>query len=705
MNYKFYKCFSLILTICCLSTFTYAQVYVNAAATGTNDGSSWANAYVDLQDALDNAASGSEVWVAAGTYSPGGAVTDFFNVGMPGQAIYGGFAGTETMLSQRDFVANKTILSGDVNEDDVADDFSANRTDNNYHVMWITDTVTNSTIIDGFNIEHGNTVGATGAGNDRRSGGILCYGSPIIRNCIFTQNYGYYAAALYPRGSTADNILVENCTFTRNNGQFGGGVYLVAAGVFNDCIFDNNFASRGAGAYSAGALTTFNNCSFKNSGGSDTRGAGLYGSTSITLNNCIIDLNIGIWGSGIYATDVTNIDSCVFSSNATGEAGGGILCAFQSVVNISNTRFEGNTADRGGAVYAQSDSTIVNIDNCYFFGNSAVGTGGAIYSLAGPLVDVNNSTFDLNGAERGAGIGFASGDGKTVKDRLTISNSKFFDNTSTIQGGALNISNIDSIFITNCLMNDNTANGDGNGGAISFNSSDTLPVYANIMNTTFANNIGALASNIAPWEDTTTAGDLTIVMQNTILHDLFSKNYVIEDGSPTLISNGGNLSSDNTAMAAFTNTNDVNLTDPMFVDAGNRDYRLQYNSPAVNQGLATNGAPMTDINGDVRNGMIDMGAIEYFIAVGTQNPQLENGFDVYPNPVREAITFSLENNWTGDVQFSIVNTLGQVVRDFTMTKNQDKMIEQINLNNLPTGNYVLIARFGNEKVHEIIVKL
>ena len=122
MNSNFYKYFSLLFAICCFSASVDAQVYVNVTATGTNDGSSWTNAYSSLQNALDNAASGNEVWVAAGTYSPGSAVTDFFNVGVQGQAIYGGFAGTETMLSQRDIATNKTILSGDVSDDDVAND-------------------------------------------------------------------------------------------------------------------------------------------------------------------------------------------------------------------------------------------------------------------------------------------------------------------------------------------------------------------------------------------------------------------------------------------------------------------------------------------------------------------------------------------------------------------------------------------------------
>jgi hypothetical protein len=42
-------------------------VFVDAAAGGAGDGSSWSNAYTDLRVALDGAASGDDLWIAQGT--------------------------------------------------------------------------------------------------------------------------------------------------------------------------------------------------------------------------------------------------------------------------------------------------------------------------------------------------------------------------------------------------------------------------------------------------------------------------------------------------------------------------------------------------------------------------------------------------------------------------------------------------------------
>jgi len=165
--------------------------FVNINATGTDRGASWTDAYTDLQSALSNACA-TEIWIAAGTYFPvqcGGSCQEIdreesFYLRNE-KVVYGGFDGTETMLSQRDYVNNKVILSGDIG---VTND----STDNSYRVV-VAEGVDSTAVLDGLCIEEGNADGSfplsSGGGMyiDANPGLTT---SPTIRNCTFRNNYG-----------------------------------------------------------------------------------------------------------------------------------------------------------------------------------------------------------------------------------------------------------------------------------------------------------------------------------------------------------------------------------------------------------------------------------------------------------------------------------------------------------------------------------
>ena len=142
----------------CFSNLSFAQIYVKHDATGANNGTSWNDAFTQLKPALNSAVAGAEIWVAAGVYHPdtaGGNVVNTFLLNK-NLRLLGGFAGTETAADQRDPAANITILSGDLNGDDIPGDFITNRADNSSRVLQGSTGIFNNTFIDGFTVMCGN---------------------------------------------------------------------------------------------------------------------------------------------------------------------------------------------------------------------------------------------------------------------------------------------------------------------------------------------------------------------------------------------------------------------------------------------------------------------------------------------------------------------------------------------------------------------
>ena len=236
-----------------------ATCYVNGAATGSNAGTSWADAYTDLQSALAQPGC-LQIFVARGTYRPtsGTDRTISFNI-RPGAVVYGGFNGTESAIGDRFLLANPTILSGDIG---VAGDAS----DNSYHVVVMDGTTAGGSIIEAnllsdFTIRDGN---ANGAGtNQGNGGGLLCNGngaghecSPELANLIFENNAATDGGGLYDDGSiggTSDpyvhDVVFSNNTVTDSGGgMYNNGRAGTSSPLVDRAAFIGNTADATAGA-------------------------------------------------------------------------------------------------------------------------------------------------------------------------------------------------------------------------------------------------------------------------------------------------------------------------------------------------------------------------------------------------------------------------------------------------------------------------
>jgi len=201
---------------------TSGIIYVNAANTGTQNGNSWATAFKYLQDALEVARlcnTATQIWVAGGSYYPdeGGTAIDqhngFYFQPRGGLAIYGGFLGTETLLSQRTLSAPPSILSGEIQQD-------ASPYYNSTNIL-VLDNINTPFVLDGFTIQDAYSIRISET--TARGVGLLVLNSTSavrITNCTFRNNFGNLGTI----GNVNSNPLFINCVVTGNTTNFGNGV-------------------------------------------------------------------------------------------------------------------------------------------------------------------------------------------------------------------------------------------------------------------------------------------------------------------------------------------------------------------------------------------------------------------------------------------------------------------------------------------------
>ncbi|MHC4845209.1 MAG: right-handed parallel beta-helix repeat-containing protein [Planctomycetota bacterium] len=434
--------------------------YVDADAVGAGTGNSWADAYTDLQDALDEAVLGDQIWIAEGLYlpsietAPGDPRSATYLI-PDGVALYGGFAGFETSLLQRNWLTNLSILSGDIGA-------SGPTGDNSYHVVTVANT-TAPVLLDGLSVVDGRANGIDPL--DQRGGGINASEVDLtLKNCRIAEHLSPgLGAALFADGAstqlTLDATIVESndSGMRQVDGQLlvkgsrlqgnvnGQAAYLGGSltATFEKTIITLNEGATGA-VRLVGASATFRDCTFSDN---DAGGISGFSAGNTLIEDCLFENNVTeIGGSAISMSQVVGpltVRRTDFIGNSTTSTGGAIL-VHTSKFAMSECRFEGNHADLTGGAVAISFETITGsggspITSCTFVGNSAA-NGGAIsatggqggFNVFGSSPVLINCLINGNTASERGGAMYVNANSEPQLINTTVSN-----NSAVIEGGGL----------------------------------------------------------------------------------------------------------------------------------------------------------------------------------------------------------------------------------------------------------------------------
>ncbi|NPD46589.1 MULTISPECIES: right-handed parallel beta-helix repeat-containing protein [unclassified Lentimicrobium] len=407
MKHSIIKRFLFISILMAFASFSghAGIIYVNSNLTAIGDGNSWPTAYKHLQDALDAAVSGDEIWVVQGTYYPdlrsNNGLTidsndplDSFNM-ITGVQLLGGFIGNENYAYQRTPDPTLTIFSGQINTNL-----------NSYHVVSVDNA--ENVIIDGLTIRDGF---AKRIDNETiPNGGAIIMdneSSVYINQVYFTNNKcEYWGAAIQVNGVSYANI--NNCIFEDNNSEYIGGaisIYKESKANISNSTFTNNSSRGNGGAIHAYSITltennpiTIDNCTF-------TGNKCKYPGTGKIGWGGAIDLNATITGSEIYPQYI--VSNCKFYSNEATGPGGAV--SSHGSARIENCLFVGNESEQdGGGLYVRiywAYEKKNRVNNCTFFNNTGANVNSMFINSDNPSVPVKITNSILWGSDSNPQIG------------------------------------------------------------------------------------------------------------------------------------------------------------------------------------------------------------------------------------------------------------------------------------------------------------
>lgn len=359
--------------------------YAKPGATG--GGTSWSDASGDIQKLMDDLAAlgGGEVWISAGVYVPlhrlAGTAGDQNKTFLlrSGVKLYGGFAGNETALSQRNYVKNPTVFSAKTG-------FILSC----LHVMLASEV--KDVVVDGVTVSAGNsninaptTIVVNGHKIFTNSGGGLYSVASTVKleNVIMQENTSFHGAGIFVEGgkvSLVNAVVCKNASLVE-----GAGIYCINGelNIDNSLIDANASIKLGGGIYCVGSTVTINDSKiFANAATVSGGGIGCYKST-LNVNSSKIQANkVSNDGGGVSVVESTvTFKNVLVAQNTAKDNGGGMHCITSSAVNLINSTVAHNHADGyGGGVYNIDNGLKFDIRNSIIWGNTASMHSGTIAS-------------------------------------------------------------------------------------------------------------------------------------------------------------------------------------------------------------------------------------------------------------------------------------------------------------------------------------
>lgn len=306
-----------------------------------------------------------------------------------------------------------------------------------------------------------------------REGGCIFATSTILNvvNSSFTNNTAISAAVYLNFNSSA---VFNNVEFSKNFAQWSAAVYVSSALkiIFHSCTFSyNECVYGGAGVGTVGnirGIIEFTSCNFI--GNIANFGGGMYiGPFNLTITNCYFSLNNGSYGSGIslFLNSFATISNSFFRDNTVRISLGFGSCIYasdNSVIRVYNTEFSGNSAYSGGVIFYNTIGNYSRIQNCTFLNNRGENVGTTLYLSVGRHFQLINNTFYNSSGISRSNIILVSGTVYIDSSTIFAENNTFYHNSAANAPGFLFY--YSDVVISHLSCYSNSAN--QSGGCLSF---------------------------------------------------------------------------------------------------------------------------------------------------------------------------------------------------------------------------------------------